>query len=79
MIREELGSKQGGGSEVVQDMIESGAPMKQILAYTIARVETRAISHALASARWNKKRAAAELGISYKSLLNKIKQYAIEA
>jgi DNA-binding NtrC family response regulator len=44
----------------------------------VARVESRAISFALRRARWNKKRAAADLGVSYKTLLNKIKDHELE-
>jgi DNA-binding NtrC family response regulator len=49
-----------------------------MVARAVSRVESREIARALERARWNKKRAAADLGISYKSLLNKIKQYEIE-
>ena len=57
---------------------EDGRSLKSMVARAIARVEKREIARALERSRWNKKRAAADLGISYKSLLNKIKQYEIE-
>jgi two-component system response regulator AtoC len=77
-IRAELGSKQGTGPLEEDDLLESGARLRDIVSRTVARVEARAISAALQRSRWNKKRAAAELGISYKSLLNKIHQYHLE-
>jgi two-component system response regulator AtoC len=79
-IRAELGSKQGpGGSLEEEELLEAGVRLKDIVARSVARVEARAISAALQRTRWNKKRAAVELGISYKSLLNKIHQYHLES
>lgn len=77
-IRVELGSKQGPSEEYDDDVDEGGAPLKTLVARAVARVERREITRALERARWNKKRAAADLGISYKSLLNKVKDYEIE-
>src|SRR5207245_10435911 len=42
------------------------------------RTERQLILEALARTCWNRKRAAQELQISYKSLLNKLKQIRIE-
>jgi len=78
-IRAELGSKQGPGQLEEDELLDSGARLKEIVARTVARVEARAITGALQRTRWNKKRAAADLGISYKSLLNKIHQYRLES
>jgi DNA-binding NtrC family response regulator len=78
-IRGELGSKQGAGPVEEEELLESGVPLRQIVSRSVARVEARAITAALQRTRWNKKRAATELGISYKSLLNKIHQYRLEA
>ena len=39
--------------------------------------ELRAIEQALTATKWNRKMAAAQLNISYKALLYKIKQYQI--
>lgn len=77
-IRVELGSKQGPTEEYDDEAAEAGAPLKTLVARAVARVERREITRALERARWNKKRAAADLGISYKSLLNKVKDYEIE-
>jgi DNA-binding NtrC family response regulator len=78
-IRAELGSKQGPGQMEEDELLESGLRLRDIVSRTVARVEARAITAALGRTRWNKKRAAAELGISYKSLLNKIHQYRLES
>lgn len=78
-IRSELGSKQGPTEELEDELAELGTPLKTLVARAVARVERREITRALERARWNKKRAAADLGISYKSLLNKVKEYDIEA
>jgi DNA-binding NtrC family response regulator len=78
-IRAELGSKSGPGMLEEEELLDSGARLRDIVARTVARVEARAIDSALQRTRWNKKRAAAELGISYKSLLNKIHQYRLES
>ena len=77
-IREELGSKQPTQDAPIDQMLESGVELKDIVAREVARVEGRAISYALRRARWNKKRAAADLGVSYKTLLNKIKDLELE-
>lgn len=78
MIRAELGSKQSPDELEEDRMIESGMGLKEIVGHVTARVERRVIAHALERSRWNKKAAAADLDISYKSLLNKVKQYEIE-
>jgi DNA-binding NtrC family response regulator len=62
-----------------EELLDSGARLRDIVGRTVARVEARAIDSALQRTRWNKKRAAAELGISYKSLLNKIHLYRLES
>jgi DNA-binding NtrC family response regulator len=77
-IREELGSKQPTQDAPIDQMLESGVELRDIVAREVARVEGRAISYALRRARWNKKRAAADLGVSYKTLLNKIKDLELE-
>ena len=78
-IRIELGSKSGPGMLEEEELLDSGARLRDIVGRTVARVEARAIDSALQRTRWNKKRAAAELGISYKSLLNKIHLYRLES
>lgn len=79
-IRQELGSKQGDPEiEGIPDLLlPPGAPLKDMVSHVTEKIETQAIERALEMAKWNKKRAAADLDISYKTLLNKVKLYKIE-
>ena len=49
--------------------------LKKIAGIFMVRAEKKLVKKALESTSWNRKRAAKLLGISYKSLLNKIKEY----
>ena len=49
--------------------------LKKIGSIFLERAEKKLVKKALDSTSWNRKRAAAMLDISYKSLLNKIKEY----
>jgi len=51
--------------------------MRNICWGFLARVEKRVMKRALESTNWNRKKAAAMLDISYKSMLNKIKDYEL--
>ena len=51
--------------------------LKKIGAIFLERAEKKLLKKALDSTNWNRKRAAAMLDISYKSLLNKIKEYEL--
>jgi two-component system, NtrC family, response regulator AtoC len=42
-----------------------------------SQTELDAVEEALAATRWNRKAAAMRLNISYKALLNKVKQYRL--
>lgn len=79
VIRGELGDKGTRSDDLDDDPVEPGLSLKDAVGRAVARVEKREIARALERARWNKKRAAADLRISYKSLLNKVKEYEIEA
>jgi DNA-binding NtrC family response regulator len=59
----------------VKDM--NNISLKKISAIFMERAEKKLVKKALDSTRWNRKRAAKLLGISYKSLLNKIKEYKL--
>jgi len=48
---------------------------KVLLAYGAKRI---VIGHTLKQVRWNRRKAAQILGVSYKTLLNKIKETGIE-
>ena len=51
--------------------------LKKISGIFLERAEKKLVKKALDSTSWNRKRAAKLLGISYKSLLNKIKEYKL--
>lgn len=53
-------------------------PMTNLLKQILGRFEADVIASALATARWNRKKAARDLGISYRSMLLKIKQYELD-
>ena len=53
--------------------------LKKIGGIFLERAEKRLLKKALDITNWNRKRAAAMLDISYKSLLNKIKEYNLSA
>lgn len=55
-----------------------GSPLKMAARVASRQAERQLILEALARTRWNRKRAAQELQISYKSLLHKLKQIAGE-
>ncbi len=52
-------------------------PLKDICWDFIVKVEKNIISKALKQTNWNRKKAALKLNISYKSMLNKIKEYGL--
>ncbi len=53
-------------------------PLKEIRRKEVEEAETDALLKALAFTGWNRKKAARILGVSYKSLLNKIIRYGLE-
>ena len=61
----------GGGTELrVGDL-------KAVVAELKGEVETEAIRHCLQQTNWNRKKAARQLRISYKTLLNKMRHYGL--
>jgi two-component system response regulator AtoC len=52
-----------------------GRDLKSLVRSSRDETELKAIEEALAATKWNRKMAAAKLHISYKALLNKVKQY----
>ncbi len=52
--------------------------LKDVTHKAIVRVEQETIRRALEKCKWNKKRSSELLGISYRSLLYKIKEYSIQ-
>jgi DNA-binding NtrC family response regulator len=53
-------------------------PLKEVGRRFALEVEREAIEHMLQQTGWNRKRAASRLGISYKTLLQKIRDCAVE-
>ena len=51
--------------------------MKEIHKEAVRRAETEGIRKAMDLAGWNRRKAAPLLGVSYKSLLNKIRDLGI--
>ena len=54
-----------------------GGGLKGLARYAMGEAETEAMAEALKRNNWNRKQAAAELKISYKALLYKIRQYGL--
>ena len=52
-------------------------PLKEVTRMAVENAERGAILRALAATSWNRRRAAQILGVSYRSLLYKIRDYAI--
>ena len=60
------------------DAFDWGGTLQEVGARAVEHVERFKIESALKSARWNKTRAAEQLGVSYKTLLNKIRLLGLE-
>jgi DNA-binding NtrC family response regulator len=56
----------------------AGRCLKKACKAAVKKAETEAIMNVLFHTRWNRRKAATCLEISYKALLNKIKEYGIE-
>jgi two-component system, NtrC family, response regulator AtoC len=57
---------------------QNGQGLKKLVRGLKDEAEAEAIAQALEKTRWNRKQAAAELKISYKALLYKVRQYGLE-
>jgi DNA-binding NtrC family response regulator len=53
-------------------------PLEEVSQRAVAHVERFKIHNALQESKWNKTRAAEKLGVSYKTLLNKIRSLGLE-
>jgi t-SNARE complex subunit (syntaxin) len=53
-------------------------PLKEVTKMAARKAETDTILDVLSYTRWNRRKTATLLKISYKALLNKIKEYEIE-
>ena len=54
-------------------------PLDEVSQRAVAHVERFKIHNALRESRWNKTRAAEKLGVSYKTLLTKIRRLGLES
>jgi len=74
-----------GEIATIDNLVDSGEylaqaeqrPLKEICSEFMAKVEKKVMKKALEATNWNRKRAAELLNISYKSMLNKIKEYGL--
>jgi two-component system response regulator AtoC len=71
-----LGSTSPKDSETLQQLDLSGT-LSDVAYRVLSLVERRKIASALAANDGNKSRTAEDLGISYKTLLNKMKEYSL--
>ena len=53
-------------------------PLEEVSQRAVAHVERFKIQNALRESKWNKTRAAEKLGVSYKTLLTKIRSLDLE-
>jgi len=69
-------------AEIPQGMLDEGfqweGPLDEVSQRAVEHVERFKIQNALRESKWNKTRAADKLGVSYKTLLNKIRALGIE-
>jgi len=70
-------SQAGGKDEVTSEAVPSKSRPQLALRQLRAEAEIDAISRALDQTRWNRRRAAELLSISYRGLLYKIRQHNI--
>ena len=63
---------------MLETSFEWEGPLEEVSQRAVAHVERFKIDNALREAKWNKTRAAEKLGVSYKTLLSKIKNLGLE-
>ncbi len=75
-IMNDLNPRQVAGAfQVNWEDSEGNAGLKHLMRNLKSSAESSAIAQALASTGWNRKIAASDMQISYKAMLNKIKEY----
>lgn len=80
LVKKEIQSKLGkrnGGNELGWQALIGKSSLKAIVREEIRAVEKEWIKRAMQAAKGNKKKAAALIDLSYKSLLSKIKEYGL--
>ena len=63
---------------MLDETFDWGGGLEDVASRAVAHVERFKIEAALRSTKWNKSRAAEQLGVSYKTLLNKIRSLGLE-
>jgi DNA-binding NtrC family response regulator len=63
---------------MLAEAFDWGGTLQEVGTRAVAYVERFKIESALKSTKWNKTRAAEQLGVSYKTLLNKIRLLGLE-
>ena len=81
LVREKTGN--GGAREIPQEIFPNmnsvdSADLRQVGRKAAETAEKRIIQNTLHETRWNRKDAARLLGVSYKTLLNKIQKYQLD-
>jgi DNA-binding NtrC family response regulator len=66
-------------SGMMDENFDWGGTLEDVASRAVAHVERYKIEAALRSTKWNKTRAAEQLGVSYKTLLNKIRSLGLES
>jgi DNA-binding NtrC family response regulator len=67
-----------GLAEIVPETFAWEGTLEDVSSRAVAHVERRMIEDALRECKWNKTRAAEKLGVSYKTLLNKVRALGLE-
>ena len=65
-------------SGMLEEAFHWEGPLDEVSERAVAHVERFKIQNALQESKWNKTRAAEKLGVSYKTLLNKIRTLGLE-
>ncbi len=63
---------------MLAEAFDWGGTLQEVGTRAVGYVERFKIESALKSSKWNKTRAAEQLGVSYKTLLNKIRLLGLE-
>ena len=63
---------------MLEEAFQWGGTLREVSERALERIERFKIETALRESKWNKTRAAQKLGISYKTLLNKIRSLGLE-
>jgi two-component system, NtrC family, response regulator AtoC len=71
------GEVEEGAAEETDASDESGSSLAAVAKAAAMKAERAAIEHTLRQVHWNRRKAAQILGVSYKTLLNKIKECGI--